>query len=64
MMTMMFGRLAGCAAAGIAAAFNTPLAGLVFAIEEMARAYPLDPPLEVEAGVGRDWREATCIGPG
>lgn len=30
--------LAG-AAAGIAAAFNTPLAGLVFAIEEMARAY-------------------------
>lgn len=30
--------LAG-AAAGIAAAFNTPLAGLVFAIEELARAY-------------------------
>ncbi len=27
-------------------------------VEEMARAYPLDPPLVVEAGVGRDWREA------
>ncbi len=30
--------LAG-SAAGIAAAFNTPIAGIVFAIEEMARAY-------------------------
>ncbi len=30
--------LAG-SAAGVAAAFNTPLAGIVFAIEEMARAY-------------------------
>ena len=30
--------LAG-SAAGIAAAFNTPLAGIVFAIEEMARTY-------------------------
>ncbi len=30
--------LAG-SAAGIAAAFNTPLAGIVFAIEEMGRAY-------------------------
>ncbi len=30
--------LAG-SAAGIAAAFNTPLAGIVFAIEEMSRTY-------------------------
>ncbi len=26
--------------------------------EEMCRAYPLDPPLEVDAGVGDDWSEA------
>ena len=26
--------------------------------EEMCRAYPLDPPLEVDVGVGEDWNEA------
>jgi len=26
--------------------------------EEMCRAYPLDPPLEVDVGVGEDWHEA------
>jgi DNA polymerase-1 len=26
--------------------------------EEMCRAYPLDPPLEVDVGVGDDWHEA------
>jgi DNA polymerase I len=26
--------------------------------EEMCRAYPLDPPLAVEVGVGDDWNEA------
>jgi DNA polymerase-1 len=26
--------------------------------EEMCRAYPLDPPLEVDVGVGDDWNEA------
>jgi len=26
--------------------------------EEMCRAYPLDPPLAVEIGVGDDWSEA------
>jgi DNA polymerase I-like protein with 3'-5' exonuclease and polymerase domains len=25
---------------------------------EMCRAYPLDPPLEVDVGVGEDWNEA------
>jgi DNA polymerase I-like protein with 3'-5' exonuclease and polymerase domains len=24
----------------------------------MCRAYPLDPPLEVDVGVGEDWNEA------
>jgi DNA polymerase-1 len=26
--------------------------------EEMVRAYPLDPPLAVDVGVGDDWNEA------
>jgi DNA polymerase I len=26
--------------------------------EEMCGAYPLDPPLEVDVGVGDDWHEA------
>jgi DNA polymerase-1 len=26
--------------------------------EEMTGAYPLDPPLEVDVGVGDDWHEA------
>jgi DNA polymerase-1 len=26
--------------------------------EEMCKAYPLDPPLEVDVGVGEDWHEA------
>ncbi|HEV8098094.1 MAG TPA: DNA polymerase, partial [Gaiellaceae bacterium] len=26
--------------------------------EEMCRAYPLDPPLEVDVGAGEDWNEA------
>jgi DNA polymerase I len=26
--------------------------------EEMVRAYPLDPPLAVDVGVGDDWAEA------
>jgi DNA polymerase-1 len=26
--------------------------------EEMCRAYPLDPPLAVDVGVGDDWNEA------
>src|SRR5438309_6939956 len=34
----------------------TPVRELVR--EEMCRAYPLDPPLEVDAGVGEDWSEA------
>lgn len=35
----MRGLILGGSAAGIAAAFNTPIAGIVFAIEEMGRAY-------------------------
>lgn len=36
---MLKGLIVAGAAAGIGAAFNTPLAGIVFAIEEMARAF-------------------------
>lgn len=38
-MTQARGLILAGSAAGIAAAFNTPLAGIVFAIEEMGRAY-------------------------
>ncbi len=38
-MTQARGLILGGSAAGIAAAFNTPLAGIVFAIEEMGRSY-------------------------
>jgi DNA polymerase-1 len=30
--------------------------------EEMSRAYPLDPPLGVDVGVGDDWNDAKAIG--
>jgi len=33
------GLIFACGAAGVAAAFNTPLAGIVFAIEEMSRSF-------------------------
>jgi H+/Cl- antiporter ClcA len=38
-MTQARGLILAGSAAGIAAAFNTPLAGIVFAIEEMSRTY-------------------------
>nr|WP_255617141.1 chloride channel protein [Aurantimonas sp. VKM B-3413] len=38
-MTQARGLILAGSAAGIAAAFNTPLAGIVFAIEEMSRSY-------------------------
>jgi len=38
-MTQARGLILAGSAAGIAAAFNTPLAGIVFAIEEMGRSY-------------------------
>lgn len=38
-LTQARGLILAGSAAGIAAAFNTPLAGIVFAIEEMARTY-------------------------
>lgn len=38
-MTRTRGLILAGSAAGIAAAFNTPLAGIVFAIEEMSRSY-------------------------
>jgi H+/Cl- antiporter ClcA len=38
-MTQTRGLILAGSAAGIAAAFNTPLAGIVFAIEEMSRSY-------------------------
>lgn len=38
-MTQTRGLILAGSAAGIAAAFNTPLAGIIFAIEEMSRSY-------------------------